>query len=88
MPTTHPTVRVPLSLPMVANVQHPSVWLDSEAQDELGGLTFQGLVLVATPDALDFMAENVLDYLQDANLSGMKLNSFVAIHKRLSAHRR
>lgn len=89
-PTTH---RVRLSAAMVGNVAHPSVWLDAEAQDELGALTWvpgrSYSVLVGTTDALSFVADNVADYLNDdpqgLALRGSRRDSFVAIERRIRA---
>lgn len=91
MPTTpSPTTRVRLSCAMVANAQHPSVWLDDEAQAELGQLVWEPgrsySVLVGTREALSFMADNAQDYLIDTpEVTGSKRDSFVAIDRRIRA---
>lgn len=82
LPTT--THRCRLSPPQLAKVLGPHVWLDDEAQAELGELVVEGHFVIGTPDALVFMAENAEDYLVDhPELSGMVAWSWRAIAERL-----
>lgn len=78
-----PTTTIPLSAAMIANAQGPEVWLDDEAQAELGTVTVQGCRLVGAPDALLFMADNAEDYVLDADLRGSRRDSYLAIAKRI-----
>lgn len=81
-PTT--TYRCRLSQPQLAKVLGPEVWLDDEAQAELGELVVDGLAVIGTPDALRFMAENAEDFLTcHPELSGMVAWSWRAIAQRL-----
>lgn len=91
--TTAPTaglVRAELSAAQLRNVQQPSIWLDDEAQAELGELVVVGATLWGTPAAFAFMADNAEDMLTDtddtdAMLRGSRRDSIVAIAKRLDA---
>ena len=49
----------------LAKVTHESVWLDEETQAEVGEAHLVGYVLWATPEALQFMAQNIVGWLVD-----------------------
>lgn len=87
-PTGH--LRSELSAAQLRNVQQPSIWLDDEAQAELGELVIIGATLWGTAEAFAFMAANAEDLLTDtddtdAMLRGSRRDSIVAIAKRLHA---
>lgn len=82
--TTTATYRCRLSPPQLAKVLGPHVWLDDEAQAELGELVVDGAFVIGTPDALAFMADNAEDYLvEHPELAGMVAWSWRAIAERL-----
>lgn len=62
---TTSTTECRLSANQFAKVTGPHVWLDDEDQAELGELTTRGLVVIGTPEALRFMADNADDYLTE-----------------------
>lgn len=49
----------------LAKVTHESVWLDDEAQAELGEVHLVGYSLWATPEAMEYMAQNIIGWLVD-----------------------
>jgi hypothetical protein len=68
---------------MLANATTESVWLDAEAQAELGEVQVVGSRLVGAPEALLFMADNAEDYAQEAGLRGSRLDSHLALAARI-----
>lgn len=84
MGVTQPRIRSEFSRPQLAKVLGEHVWLDDEAQAELGELQVVGLAVWGTAEAFDFMACNAEDYVTDhPELRGSVRDSWVAIARRL-----